>query len=238
MHIAICDQDYYTYQQLSLYIKSYFEENDLTKQNYIVDYYPSIELLLENKQSYELLFIDIFMNQENQLAKIKNFPKGLIKYFVFITNNKDYAVEAFRFGALHYLIKPLIKEEVKESLRRCALILEKHTISYLNISTTNQPMYIPCNQIRYIHSNNKRIYVHTSSQIYTTYLTLDKIYQQLDYKQFMRAKRSYIVNMHYITDLYAGYITLENGLEIKLSRLNLAELKEQYQQYLLKYQNK
>ena len=44
----------------------------------------------------------------------------------------------------------------------------------------------------------------------------------------MRVQRSYIVNMHYIADLYAGYIILENGLEIKLSRINQAKLKEQY----------
>lgn len=78
----------------------------------------------------------------------------------------------------------------------------------------------------------------TSSKVYTTYLTLDKLNQQLDDKQFMRVQRSYIVNMHYITDLYAGYIILENGLEIKLSRINQAKLKEQYQQYQLKYKHK
>lgn len=44
--------------------------------------------------------------------------------------------------------------------------------------------------------------------------------------------------MHYIADLYAGYIILENGLEIKLPRINQAKLKEQYQQYQLKYKNK
>lgn len=238
MNIAICDQDYYTYQQLYLYIKKYFEENSSFIQSYTIDYYPSIDELLDSQQNYDILFIDIYMNQESQLAKIRTFPPALIKCFVFITNNKDYAVDAFRFGAIHYLIKPLIKEEVKESLRRCILILEKHTINYLNISTTNQPLYIPCNQINYIHANNRRIYVHTSSKVYTTYLTLDKLNQQLDDKQFMRVQRSYIVNMHYITDLYAGYIILENDLEIKLSRINQAKLKEQYQQYQLKYKNK
>lgn len=80
--------------------------------------------------------------------------------------------------------------------------------------------------------------MHTSSKVYVTYLTLDKLNQQLDDKQFMRMQRSYIVNMHYIADLYAGYIILENGLEIKLSRINQAKLKEQYQQYQLKYKHK
>lgn len=234
MNIAICDLDYYAYQQLSVYIKNYFNTHKISTQSYTVDYYPSIEKLSEAKQNYETVFVDIYMNQINQITKLKKLPKERVKCFIFIANTKEYAVEGFRFGALHYLVKPIIQAEVDESLRRCLIILEKNILSYLNLSTSNQPLYVPCEQIHYIHSNNKRIYVHTSAQSYTTYLTLEKIHQQLDERQFMRAQRGYIVNMDYIADLYAGYIVLKNGLEIKLSRLNSSKIRNQYQEYLLR----
>ena len=234
MNIAICDIDYYASQQLSVYIKNYFNTHKISAQSYIVDYYPSIEKLFDAKRNYEIVFVDIYMNQTNQISLLKKLPKEKVKCFIFIANTKDYAVEGFRFGALHYLVKPMIQAEVDESLRRCFIILEKNIFSYLNLSTSNQPLYIPCEQIRYIHSKNKRVYVHTSTQSYTTYLTLEKINQQLDERQFMRAQRGYIVNMDYIADLYAGYIVLKNGLEIKLSRLNSAKIKNQYQEYLLR----
>ena len=61
MNIAICDQDYYTYQQLCLYIKKYFEENSSFIQSYTIDYYPSIDKLLDSQQNYDILFIDIYI---------------------------------------------------------------------------------------------------------------------------------------------------------------------------------
>ena len=73
--------------------------------------------------------------------------------------------------------------------------------------------------------------IHTAKRSFQTYMTLNSIFELLD-DSFMKAQRSFIVNMHAIESFYFDHIVLTDGKDIVLSRKNRSDLKKQYQDFL------
>lgn len=86
--------------------------------------------------------------------------------------------------------------------------------------------------IVYIEVLNKICTVHTEKNSFQTYISLDALSELLDGTSFIRAQRSFIVNMKYIESFYFDHIVMQGGKEIVLSRSSRTELKNQYQQFL------
>ena len=86
--------------------------------------------------------------------------------------------------------------------------------------------------IIYIEVFNKISVIHTTGNTLQTYTSLDALFEALGPHMFMRAQRSYIVNMKFIDSFFYDHILLQNRLEIKLSRNNRSILKTQYQNFL------
>lgn len=104
----------------------------------------------------------------------------------------------------------------------------------LEIKTNQGVVSLPVHQILYIEVFNKVCLVHTKKNTFHTYSSLDSLFELLDSHTFMRAQRSYIVNMNNIESFYFDHIVLSNGKEIMLSRNTRSELKKQYQQFLFR----
>lgn len=90
----------------------------------------------------------------------------------------------------------------------------------------------PAFTIIYIEVFNKICTIHTEKNSFQTYTSLDALSELLDGDSFMRAQRSFLVNMKYIESFYFDHIVMQSGKEIVLSRNNRAGLKNQYQQFL------
>lgn len=152
--------------------------------------------------------------------------------FIFTTSSREHALEAFSLNAAHYLLKPLTKDAVREALRRCLPRPEENFPKLLEVKTGPGIVPVPIDNIIYIEVFNKICTIHTEKNSFQTYTSLDALSELLDGDSFMRAQRSYLVNMKYIESFYFDHIVLQGGKEIVLSRNNRAELKNQYQQFL------
>lgn len=83
-------------------------------------------------------------------AKVKN-KKGHIK-FVFLTAHRKYAVEAFQLDALHYIIKPVFKEDLEIVLKRALrLKIIDETVDY------KKNKIFVFGQFTVVNSNNNRV---------------------------------------------------------------------------------
>ena len=190
-------------------------------------------LTAQNKNTPpDIIFIDIFMKGISGIETAKNIVRKRGSRFVFTTNSREYALEAFSLNAAHYLLKPLTKEAVREALRRCLPRLEDAEARMLEIKTGQGITPIPTDNIIYIEVYNKICTIHTEKNSFHTYTSLDSLFEHLDMVSFMRAQRSFIVNMKYIESFYFDRIILHGGKTIVLSRTNRAKLKKQYEQFL------
>src|SRR6202162_1953339 len=80
----------------------------------------------------DLVFLDVQMPGLDGMSVIrklreKNIP---LPYFIMATAYDQYAVEAFRWEALDYLLKPVDKERLAQALDRCRkCVIEKQRIA-------------------------------------------------------------------------------------------------------------
>src|SRR5215203_4017826 len=77
-----------------------------------------------NKQKPDVVFLDIEMPHMNGFDMLEHFDK-LFFDVVFCTAYDQFAIKAFRYSALNYLLKPVDPDDLKETIRR---IEEKKTM--------------------------------------------------------------------------------------------------------------
>ncbi len=102
--------------------------------NYIREFCPDLEIITTassiktayrtiRKYSPDLLFLDIEMADGKGFELLGMFEKVDFKV-IFVTAYSEYAVKAFRYNAIDYLLKPVKIDELKEAVEKVRLSKE------------------------------------------------------------------------------------------------------------------
>jgi two-component system LytT family response regulator len=158
---------------------------------------------------------------------------------IFTTSHSHYAIKAFRFNALDYLIKPIDESELGEAIKKLHKTTDnsidiKNALSNLQsqpienqklvLSTQNGTLRLPLKQITHIEGERNYSYIHLSNggrELSSKNLAyFDDI---LIDKNFFRSHRSHLVNRYHVDALKDESFILKNGKEIPISRRKKAE---------------
>lgn len=224
---AILDDEPRGSALLSLKLRHF--ENDIELVGIYND--PTSALNNINNLQPDVLFLDVEMPGMNGfqfLEQLKSFDFEVI----FTTAYDAYTLEALRFSAVDYLLKPVVDDELEQAIIRLKKRLASKTVvakkdgSYfsskrLSLSTAEGIYFIEKNSI---------IRVEAMSNYCTFYLTEDKkivvskslkeFEQLLSNDVFVRVNRSVIINLDYISRYRkgnGGTIEMADGMEIEVS---------------------
>ncbi len=212
----------------------------------IVGTYTSSVKALENieKLQPDLLFLDIempVMNGFELLEKILHLNFSVI----FITAYNQYALKAFRFNALDYLVKPIDTNELIEAVSK-AEKLTRPTAAQLSllqrqlrgeipnkiaIPGQNGVSFIDLDEIVFVEaSNNYSKLVLTDKRIFTVSKTLKDVQDVLEESHFLRVHRQYIINLNHVKQFNRneGILTMDSGDHLPIARNQKDRLVEKY----------
>lgn len=187
----------------------------------------------------DLLFLDIEMPEMNGfelLSKLNRLPFDV----VFVTAYDQYAIKAFTYSAISYLLKPVDGDDLRETIDRW---LEKKSKSLslnqlqlmrdllVNTSNPKTKVALPTNdgleflEIQSItrcesESNYTRIYC-TDNNRYLICRTLKEVEKILQENGFIRVHHSHLINPQYIRKFIrhdGGFIVMNDGQQISVSR--------------------
>jgi two-component system LytT family response regulator len=186
----------------------------------------------------QLVFLDVEINNETGFHLLQKLP--VINFDVIFTTAYDkYAVQAFKFSAVDYLLKPIDERELNESINKLQeKISEKEKTKrfetlFYNISATNNKSKKICvpvmNGIEFISLNN--IMRCESNINYTTLFmkdkqkltvskTLKEFEELLSEYNFFRVHNSHLINLDYIKKYnkgHGGTVIMDDGSEIEVS---------------------
>jgi two-component system, LytTR family, response regulator len=242
-------------------IKAFIVDDEVQSRyiliNILGQYFPEISIVGQastvqegllgiGKYNPNVVFLDIQMKGEtgfdllNQLTEI-NFA------LIFTTAFDRYAIKAFRFNAIDYLLKPIVIDELIESVNKVrervlpSRPTSKGQVEQLYQDIKNSPkihnkIAVPTSEGFVIIRVEEIVYCRASSN-YTEFFLIDKksILSSYTLKQydeiltsqsFFRAHRSYLINMSHVK-MYrrgeGGEIVMSNGHEIELSRTHKDE---------------
>lgn len=164
---------------------------------------------------------------------------------IFTTSHSHYAIKAFRFNALDYLIKPIDGTELDEAIRRLLKSSSnqmdvKHALSNLEsqpvenqklvLSTQNGTLRLPLKQITHIEGERNYSYIYfTNGSRELSSKHLAYFEDILLDKRFFRCHRSFLVNRYHIETLEGDRFVLKNGNEIPISRRKKSEAEEWFE---------
>ncbi|MEO8768940.1 MAG: LytTR family DNA-binding domain-containing protein [Ferruginibacter sp.] len=196
-----------------------------------------------------IIFLDIQMQDETGFDLLQQLPEYDFE-IIFVTAHDNYAIKAFRFNALDYLLKPVVVSELKEAVNKAILRLRKQSPSEteniqrlyqqlsgkpglaesISVVTTDGFMVLPLKDIIYCQasSNYTNIYMKGGKKILSS-KTLGYYEDILTGHHFFRAHRSYFINLAHVSSYKkgeGGFIIMSNGDEVELSRYNKNDFME------------
>lgn len=201
-----------------------------------VECYNSGEQLLLSAiaNNFDIAFLDIYMKNESGIDIAKKLleisPNAEI---VFTTTSLDHAIKAFELIALHYLVKPVTKEMIKDLLQRYnAKIKKKRPVILVKVGRNHQLLFL--DQITYLQSNNHMTIINLlGSKSISVYSKISDLEKELD-ECFVRIQRGIIVNMSFIDRMDSKECVLQNGEKIMLSRKEKRIIRKIYENYIFK----
>ena len=76
----------------------------------------AIELI--QREQPDVAFLDLQMPGFDGLSVVRALKKGHIPLIAFVTAHDQYAIQAFEYSAIHYLLKPIDSERLTQAIRR------------------------------------------------------------------------------------------------------------------------
>ncbi|MCL2457212.1 MAG: LytTR family DNA-binding domain-containing protein [Defluviitaleaceae bacterium] len=234
MKIAICEDNEKDANELRLFIEKYFCKTNCVCEIFL--YKNGDELItdfIEKKIcDVQIAFLDIYMPGTNGIEtakKIRETNNEMI--IVFTTVSKNHALEGYSVDARQYLVKPVNFSVLKNILVKCT---EKITdaLKFIEVLSDRLTVKIFLKDIIFIESFNAAVHIHTVCETVRTHLTLAKLEQQIEDDTFLRAQRSYIVNMRFIKKMTAEGFLLENESLIPFRKNDKLAVKQAYRNYL------
>jgi DNA-binding LytR/AlgR family response regulator len=163
---------------------------------------------IEKKQSYDLIFMDIYMRRSNGIDVAKMImEKDEDTKIVFTTGSDQHALAAYDMDAIGYLLKPIDVEKCIKIIDRFVLEFMKRDKTIL-FKTGGKMVKIKYDDIVYVESQNTVILIHcTEKRVLKIYGKLDDVETQLNDERFLRSHKSFLVNMNHIKRVEDNFIT-------------------------------
>lgn len=186
----------------------------------------------------DVIFLDIEMPKMNgfdMLEKINDIDFAI----VFTTAYDQFAVRAFRYSALNYLLKPVDPEDLQSTIKRLKekmgapskeqlellfqnLLGKQNQVERIALSTADGLVFVQTNTITYCKADsNYTVVVLADGRNIVVAKTLKEIDETLSGKDFFRVHNSYLVNINHISKFVrgdGGYILMPDKTQITISR--------------------
>lgn len=230
MNIAILDDMSSDRIKLKNMILEYMQLKNLG--GCISTYETAEKFLSEIKnKSFALAFLDIRLKGMTGMEaahKIREFDNKLP--IVFVTVEKDFAIEGYEVQATGFILKPFDKEKIFRILDK---VFENQTHSqYISIKENRVSKKILLDTILFAETRSHYIEIHTFKDVYRSYMTFDEFCALLpEQVRFHCCYRGIIINFDHVKKMDDNNIFFENGDSVPISRSKRGETRNAYAAY-------
>jgi two-component system LytT family response regulator/two-component system response regulator LytT len=223
--------------------------------------FPEIELVgtadngvhaveLIERMDPDLVFLDVQMPGLDGMGVIRRLREENedLPHFILVTAFDHYAIEAFRMEAFDYLLKPVEKERLAETIHRVMRMSDSpRPVTQVDVpprpavqrtkilvKSGGRSLIVDANDIVYATIEDGIITVATSTiEGESNYKTIEELQSSLDPDVFWRVHRSYLVNINRIREVIPWFkssfqIRMDDkkGTEVPVSRVQTKRLRE------------
>ena len=195
----------------------------------------------------DLLFLDIQMPGRNGFEVIEEIGPVNMPITVFVTAHNEHAVNAFEVHALDYLLKPIEKNRLEQTLARVkervqlqeAFAVREQISSAVEAlrqvashperpqrfltKSGNTASVVTVSDIEWIEAADYYVCLHAGGKRHLLRESIRALETKLDPKKFIRVHRSAIVNLDHVREIHRdgqseGWVLLSTGVRVRLNR--------------------
>jgi two-component system LytT family response regulator len=198
------------------------------------------------RKSPDLVFLDVQMPGMSGLAFLEELKETFLPAIIFVTAYDQYAIRAFDFHAVDYLLKPFSQARFETALLRAKERIQNQSqtddmtgqqissllknyqnraapLKRLFLKDQGKIVLLDPEAINWIEADDKYIRLHTSEKKYFIRQTLNAVEAELDPQVFARIHRSFMVNLTRVSELRPMFngeymLILNDGTKLTLSR--------------------
>ncbi|WCC45325.1 LytTR family DNA-binding domain-containing protein [Tenacibaculum finnmarkense] len=216
-------------------------------QNDILTHHQEIEIIgtaksvveaaiLLQKLQPDILFLDIMLGDGTSFDVLEIHP-NLTSKVIFVTAGDEFAIKAFKFAAIDYILKPYsnddlstaidkAKNQIKPAVEQLSVLQESIKQPNLrpkkiSLNTTDKIVVVNLDDIvRCKSDNNYTEFFFIDGQHLLVSKTLKYFADMLKEFNFIRIHQSHLVNIQYIKEFIksdGGYLVLKNKITVPVS---------------------
>ncbi len=191
--------------------------------------------------SPDFILVDVNLEDGEAFSILREFPKPKFQV-VFITSYSKYAVDAFKFSALDFILKPFSPDDVVQAIHKIieernqkSMVLKLETFFHNQNSQNKKIILSDSDNIHVISIEN--ILFATSNNSYTIFTlknkneivvskSLKSFDQELTPYSFVRIHQKFLVNTNFISKFHKknNEVVLTNGNLLPVSKTKKEQL--------------
>jgi two-component system, LytTR family, response regulator len=193
-----------------------------------------------NQLNPDLVFLDIQMPGKTGFDLLEMLEVS--PQVIFTTAYDEYAIKAFEFNALDYLLKPIQTERLKEAVNKVAKksAETKALLSNTRKLNSNDQVFVKdgdrcwfvrLSNVRPFESDGNYIKVYFDNFKPMIHKSLNALDERLDERTFFRASRKHIINLNWVEEIENWFngglmVKLKGGEKVEVSRRQAAKFKD------------
>ncbi len=193
----------------------------------------------------DLIFLDIRMEDGNGFDLLELIDRENYKV-IFTTGADEYAIKAFKYSAIDYLLKPIDVEELVQAVEKASDMninqlevfnehIENTSVKRIALHSLEKIHIIEVDNVIRCESNGNYtlFFLKSGEQILVT-RTLKEFDELLSPLDFLRVHQSHLINMNQIKEFNktdGGYIVTKDGGQIPVSTRKRSVLMERIEKF-------
>lgn len=180
---------------------------------------------------FDMAFLDVYLQDGTGIEAAEALREiNPDTDFAFITTSQEHAVEAFSLGALHYLVKPVSRDDVAEAIRRKEARGASRRSITLNVNRERHRVYL--DSIVFIQSARHLVEVKLKDgRCLRVWQPISEIEALLD-KNFLKLNRGVVVNMNEISSMDPETCAMSDGTALPVKQRDRAAIRKRYDDFL------
>lgn len=191
----------------------------------------------------DLLFLDIQMPGKTGFELLEDLEA--VPEVVFTTAYDEYALKAFDFNALDYLLKPIEPSRLKETVQKLIAKEKKAKVEMMDevdekklgpqdrvfVKDSDKCWFVKLENVRLFESDGNYIKIYFDNQKPMIHKSLNALDEKLDDRFFFRASRKHVINLTWVESIESWFngglmVVLRGGDKVEVSRRQAARFKE------------
>lgn len=189
-----------------------------------------------------LIFLDVQMPGADGFSLLEKLEPPL-PLVIFTTAYDEFAVKAFEFNALDYLLKPIDPNRLVAALEKLrgrgsvapeAAAAPSHRLTAddkVFVREGDRCWFVPVKNIRLLESEGNYTRLYFDDQKPQLFRSLTAMEERLDAKHFFRANRKQVINLTWVDGIEPWFsggllVKLKGGLKVELSRRQAQDFRD------------